>query len=374
MKIAVLGGTGFMGYDFIRLLIARSDLTPLVYCTSPTNLSNLARHEVEVKFTPYSQLATQRLEADVSMLVNFAHPFSVRDGLSPSQQIDTLVKFFRKSLKDNLDLKMIHISTMSVYEPFGDSLYFSENSPLKPPKSDAYASNKCKFEQALRMLPGIAERLLILRPTVVYGPFGRVWTDNLLSAFFSGDVAYWDLSGRIQPIFVQDISHFLLSQMNGFCPGILNLGGPEVLTWYDFLDFFAGIAGKGTLRRLEQEPEQEQEKRRKGYASNFVELLNVIIHERSFRNLVRPVTKLLPPSWKCTLKSHIDGFDKDKTAFQADSRSGGTYCKAFFSRDRLVSMDSFSKRYPCFVFTKLSSKRDILSDYFYYRFSDKMYR
>ena len=37
MKIAIFGGTGFMGYDFIRRLLGNGGFTPVVYCTSASN-------------------------------------------------------------------------------------------------------------------------------------------------------------------------------------------------------------------------------------------------------------------------------------------------------------------------------------------------
>ena len=68
--------------------------------------------------------------------------------------------------------------------------------------------------ELLRGKPSLSPRILMLRPTVVYGPFCRPWTDNLMTAFSSGDVLYRDMAGRIQPIYVEDVSDFVCARLD----------------------------------------------------------------------------------------------------------------------------------------------------------------
>jgi nucleoside-diphosphate-sugar epimerase len=260
---------------------------------------------------------------------------------------------------------------MSVYEPFGNNREFYEDSPLKPPKSDAYAFNKYKFETSLRSFSGITKRLLILRPTVVYGPFCRPWTDNLLSAFLSGDVSFSDLGGRIQPIYVGDVSLFLFQRVSDFRPGIFNLAGPEVLTWHDIFSFFAEIAGRGTLIRCEQ---QSKPVPRQSYIRNVKEFFKVLDKEQTFINLAKPILDFFPYFLKRALRSLLIPSDYSTIRYHDTASTGGPYCRPFFAQDRLVSMDLFKRTYPDFDFTKLSSTRKIFFDYFCYRFTDKQYR
>src|SRR3546814_15220128 len=83
----------------------------------------------------------------------------------------------------NPGLRLIHLSTMSVFEPFAGKHFFTESAPLHPPKTDRYACEKVLAESALKKLPNAEKWQVHLRPTIVYGPYCGVWTDRILEAF-----------------------------------------------------------------------------------------------------------------------------------------------------------------------------------------------
>ena len=86
MKVAILGGTGFMGYSLVRRLLNSDAVTPVVYGSSPKSLVNLARHDVDFRYVPTSKLGGVRfrmtlrgqlLEVDVG---KEATTYTLRDG------------------------------------------------------------------------------------------------------------------------------------------------------------------------------------------------------------------------------------------------------------------------------------------------------
>ena len=215
-----------------------------------------------------------QVSMSTDFIINFAHPFQTREDLLPRQQIDLLLRFFQKNLNTNHNIRLIHMSSMSVYEPFGNGVYFSESKRSRPSNSDEYAFNKYSFEKSLLNLQGIRDRIMIIRPTVVYGPFCRPWTDNIMKTLFSGNLFFTNLSGRIQPIFVRDISQFLLECATDFIPGIFNIAGPEVITWNDFFQFFKAVVDNGDLVAVEHNAVDKTDQAIKGDFKNLLKQLN----------------------------------------------------------------------------------------------------
>ncbi len=369
-KIAIFGGSGFMGYDLARRLHEGDDYEPVVYSTSPKSLVNLARHPIEIRLVRYPDLDHALLDKDVHAVVNFAHPFGNRDALSVSRQVEILSDFIARNLERHRDLRAIHVSSMSVYEPFAGGREFSESARLRAPRSDRYARSKCDFEARLASQPEFADRLLVLRPTVVYGPFCRPWTDALLAGFGAGDVEYRDLGGRIQPLLVTDVSRFVEARLADFAPGVFNLAGPQALPWHEFLNFFGNVVGRGRL----VERARGQETSSGGHPlRTLAEIARLTLGQSRVKELLRPVAAHLPARWVETLKYRL----KDNLGVLARSVTPGAsppgpYCDAFFAHDRLVSTRNTTARFPDFEATPLEGSREWLGRYHRFRFRDEV--
>lgn len=367
MKIALLGGTGFIGYDFVRLILQDKSITPVVFTTAPKSLTNIARHKIDIRYVPYSSMNSVKIDGDMEYIINFSHPFGNRDGLIIDEQIEILVRFLGKFLKLNSRTKLIHISTMSVYEPFANEVEFNEDSSLKPPKRDSYAYSKLQFEKELLKFAE-QSRILILRPTIVYGSYCRPWTDNIMAAFNSGDVGYNSMDGLIQPLYVRDLSRFLMKQLNDFSSGVFNIAGHEKISWWDFFKYFEGIVQSGKLTKIvRQDSEIEDHK----IIDDVKSVGAMLLKEPSFKRIVNPITRFIPNSIISaiimrTKNSETKNDMKEKLVNNA-------YCKPFFGQDRLVSMKHFNMKFHGFRFTDMPPTHEILKEYFAYRFTDKIF-
>ena len=390
MKVAIFGGSGFMGYDFFRLLEGNDRYEPVIYTSGPKSLSNLARHDVDIRFVPSDQLSGATLDDDISHIVNFSHPFEKRQQMTPPEQVEALADFFGRARARNPKLVLVHISTMSVYEPFGSNKFFAEDATLAPPSEDAYASSKLLFEERLKALPNASDWQLMLRPTIVYGPFCRPWTDGPLKAFHEGDVEFKSLDGLIQPIWATDVSRFIEERLRDFQPGIFNMGGRETISWKAFFETFERIADYGRLvpSAVEEEPEEGAEgstvRLAPGtlpwYAVNTRLFLRDVVKNKRLKEMIQPV-RANSPDWLIRgVRSALQTGEKKPikkplpVGLPTEARPRSmAYTRPFFGEDRLVDMARFNKAFPGFDFTTVGQAQERLAAYYRYRFTDERF-
>lgn len=369
MKVAVFGGSGFLGYDFVRLALHEGGCEPVVYSGSAKSLSNVARHEVDIRLYPPADPASVQLDPDVDTLINFSHPFERRDGINGYAQIERFAAFVARARQRNPRLRLIHTSSMSVFEPFAHGREFVESDGLRPPRGDRYAREKLRAEQALLALPEAASWQLHLRPTVVYGPFCGVWTDRIFQAFLAGDVDYRDLNGRIQPLHGEDLSRFILQRVREFRPGIYNVAGPEMMSWQTFFASFQAIVDKGVLRYRNDGGVSAKQSLLGFYGSNLRELVHAVRKEPAFNRIALSIARHLPERSVLLIRALLLGSDERALASTARGASD-EYMRAFFSEDRLVSTARLARDFPAFAPRPVLACRDELGRYFRFRFCD----
>lgn len=365
MRVAILGAGGFIGYAFVREALRRG-MTPVACWGSPGSLVLLARHRMELR--PVENLDL----SDVDVVVNCAHPFTVRGNRSLEAQTRTL--------RDNLlasGRPLIHLSTISVYEPFSAGLRPGEDLACSPPASDQYAQSKLRLDRELQQRAG--ERTLILRPTIVYGPFGRYWTDAFLAAFRAGDVSVPDAGGRVQPVLVDDLARLMADACEHFRPGLYNVGGPEELEWRALFRFWSEVAGGGSFHETGPRPPTRPQR-----FSELRELARILLDAPPLRRLARPLVQRIPDSLRARFRRALGRPDRpllvpiaplpgeapQVPALPPDLR--GLAESGYFSQDRLVDLSRLRADFPGLRPTPLEETRARLGEYCSFRFTDTL--
>lgn len=372
MKVAVFGGSGFLGYAFVRAVLAAGGVEPVIYAGAAGNLSNVARHGLDIRLYDAAAPALAALDADVATVVNFSHPFETRGGISGREQVERFAAAMGAARRSHPGLRLLHVSSMSVYEPFAPGREFDEDSPLAPPRGDRYAVEKCAAERALRALPDAEGWQLHLRPTVVYGPFGGVWTDRLFEAFRAGDVPCGDLGGCIQPVHADDVAGFMLARLRDGTSGTFNLPGPERLTWRAFLEVFGAIVGRGALRPVLGSAAGGAWA---FYRDNLGELLGVIRREPSFDRMAVRIAGYLPQGSVGVLRRLLFGRAAGVRPLLAPAMGAASspYLRPFFAEDRLVDGRRVASMFADYRPRSLAQARAALAAYYRYRFSNERF-
>jgi nucleoside-diphosphate-sugar epimerase len=151
--------------------------------------------------------------------------------------------------------RLVHVSTAAVHEPFSDG-DLDETRPPGPGGSD-YKQVKLAIEDSLlRMVREQDLDLVIIQPTIVYGPLGRAWTDSPIRELLTGTVVLLDEGrGLCNAVFVDDVCQAVIAALTApLASGERFLiNGAAPVTWRDFYTAYQDILGVDALRLLPAE-------------------------------------------------------------------------------------------------------------------------
>ncbi|BFI73643.1 GDP-mannose 4,6-dehydratase [Nanoarchaeota archaeon] len=181
MKILVTGGLGFIGSNFIRYMLNKYNDIEIInvdsisYGANPDNLKDMndERYKfVKGDITDYELIS--KLVKDIDIIVNFAAETHVDRSISNPEKfvhsnflgVFTILEGIRKN---NMDVKLIHISTDEVYGSI-EKGSFKENDRLEP--SSPYSSTKASADLLiLSYIKTYKIKASILRSCNNYGPY-----------------------------------------------------------------------------------------------------------------------------------------------------------------------------------------------------------
>lgn len=178
MKLLVTGGAGFIGSNFIRLMLAEHpgyQIINLDLLTYAGNLENLADLAANPRYTfVKGDICDAGLLAGLAFdaIIHFAAESHVdRSILDSSPFLQTNIMGTKNLLEAarSRNCRMVHVSTDEVYGSIAQGL-FTENSPLSP--NSPYAASKASsdlFARAYHETYGT--EVVITRCSNNYGPF-----------------------------------------------------------------------------------------------------------------------------------------------------------------------------------------------------------
>jgi dTDP-glucose 4,6-dehydratase len=180
MKLLVTGGCGFIGSNFIRLILSKhpdykiTNLDKLTYAGNPENLKDIENNKnyTFVKGDISDNGTVIKLVKDADVIINFAAESHVDRSISDADPfLKTNIMGTHVLLKAALKFnkKMLHISTDEVYGSI-EKGSFDENSNLDPNSpysaSKASADLLCKAYYATHNL-----QVTIVRSSNNFGPY-----------------------------------------------------------------------------------------------------------------------------------------------------------------------------------------------------------
>jgi nucleoside-diphosphate-sugar epimerase len=323
--IGVTGGTGFIGGRLVEKLVLEHGARVRALVRQPASAMRLARFPVEFvdgELTDRDAVRTTVGGCDVVF-------DCVHDSSSPRGRHRTATEGVRALADACLEAgvpRLVHLSSLAVYGPTppGD---LTERSPWQP-LSDDYGQAKRAGERLLRQIH--EERglpVVILQPTIVYGPFGGEWTRGRVEELRSGLVPLIDGGrGRCNVVYVDDVVEAML--LAATRPDVTGqsflISANEPITWARFYGAFEelldanatisvsrqslGALTREERRRARRRVRQHAVSTLRGWARDprtIAALRNVGAVERT----IETAGRRLPEGTWATIKSRVFGDD-----------------------------------------------------------------
>ena len=131
--------------------------------------------------------------------------------------------------------RFVHLSTVSVYGNAEGLI--DERAPVKFTGSE-YGDSKIEAERTCVAYSTRGLPVVVIRPSVVYGPYNRLWIEKFSERLLSGN---WNLfneigEGKCNPIYVTDlVMGILLALDSAQAVGeVFNMNGPHIVTWNEY--------------------------------------------------------------------------------------------------------------------------------------------
>ena len=243
MKVLVTGGAGFIGSNFIRLLLAERpdwqivNLDKLTYAGNLSNLSDVSSLPnysfVRGDIADGSFIGEIVRDGGFDAVVNFAAESHVDRSIEePAPFLQTNIvgmQILLEASRTHRVPKFLQVSTDEVYGSLGEKGVFSEDDPPRP--NSPYAASKAAADLICRAYEKTFDYpSIITRSSNNYGPYQ--FPEKLIPLMINNALAGKELpvygdGGNIRDwIFVEDNCRGILAALENGAPGrTYNLGG-----------------------------------------------------------------------------------------------------------------------------------------------------
>ena len=244
-RTLVTGATGFIGGRIVELLHLSQDREPVAALHQWGTAARIGRFPVAMqRLDLMNSESIQKALGGVEEIVHCAKG-------SPEVTVQGTRNLLEAARKSSVR-RVVYLSTAEVYGNASGTI--EENAPLQY-TGDPYNRMKVDAEKVCWEAIEKGLPVVILRPSIVYGPFSKNWTERFARLMLEGR---WGLfanhgEGRCNLIYVDDlVKAIALALENQAAAGqAFNMVGPEVGTWNEYFTQFNAKLGLPPLKRIE---------------------------------------------------------------------------------------------------------------------------
>lgn len=245
-KVLVTGATGFIGGRLVEKLMLETGAHVRVLLRNFARAPRIARFPVEMIAGSLTDSAALRNAArGCDLIVHCAFGGS---GTTEEKRAATIegTRAVAAAARDAGVRRVVHLSTISVYGLPGDR-DLDERTPRQP-CGDAYSDAKLAAEQLMFAYhEKYALPVVVLQPTIVYGPYSWPWTMMPL-AFLKHErvVLVEGGSGYCNAVYVDDVvDAILLAAIRDEAVGqAFLISGDAPVTWQQFYGAYEQMLGE----------------------------------------------------------------------------------------------------------------------------------
>jgi nucleoside-diphosphate-sugar epimerase len=231
MRIVVFGAGGFVGGWICEELSLRENIEQIACVRKWASSVRLARRGIEIK-----QVDLENSQ-DLPAILAGAHAV-INAAMLPAKREPELATALYSACVSAGVSRFVQFSSTALYGNRTGSV----DESVAPGPVDAYGHGKAEMERRLIEASEASHtQVVILRPSIIYGPFSEGWTVRYVERIVKGR---WKELGRIgngtcNLVHAQDVARAAIAAATSdMAPGahILNLNGPDHITWNNYIE------------------------------------------------------------------------------------------------------------------------------------------
>ena len=245
-RILLTGGTGFIGGRAIERLVLEEKANVRVLVRSYSSAARLARFPVEIVLGDLTNEESVRAAVKgCDAVLNCAHE-TLFDPATKELTAITAARVLGEAVLTESVPRVVHLSSSAVY---GDTKSGDLDETTQwGPADHEYTFAKRDVEKFLaQMFVEKGVPVVILQPTIVYGPYGAAWTEGPLKQLKTGLVPLVDGGeGLCNAVYVDDVvdAMFTAALAEDIDGETILVSGAQPVTWRDFYAAFEAIIGQ----------------------------------------------------------------------------------------------------------------------------------
>lgn len=250
-RVAVTGATGFLGSRLAELLSTETAASVVAMAHSYSRLARLAAlNQERLSFaagdvTNVSDLASALAGADIVVHCAYGNAGSV------DERWRTSVEGTQAVVKASMEAgvrRLVHVSSISVYEPSGRKTITEQSPYLKADPGDReYDQQKLEAERIVAEVAAAGLEVVIIQPGFIYGPYGPWWTADPLRrlAVNPALLPSGSGSGICNAVYVDDVAAAILlaAELPGLAQERFIVTGQAPVSWGEFYDAYRDMLG-----------------------------------------------------------------------------------------------------------------------------------
>lgn len=249
LRILVTGASGFVGGRVVECLLQSGIATPIAAIRNWSRAARVARFGSEVVICDICD--AEQVDAAVGGGPD-GKPVDAIIHLAKTDDRESIVGGTRHLLDAAVKYGVERFVFLSTAEVYGPEAHGEVTEADELPKTGRlYGDAKIEAEEVCQEYHSRGIKPVILRPSLIYGPFSTSWTTDIAKRLQSGKWGTFEGlgEGKANLIYVDDLVQAIMkSLVSEQARGeAFNVNGPEVSSWNDYFDRFNAALGRKPL-------------------------------------------------------------------------------------------------------------------------------
>lgn len=236
-EVIITGASGFIGTRLVELCFQEKVGNPIAVVGSYENLARAKRFPLAThKWDMLTEKFPTHTLSKGGIVVHLAYTKKFREPLNFKANYEG-TKNLLHACRERGVAQFIYVSSTAVYDEMPDGQLILEDTPPVL-RRESYAYDKSKIEEYLIETAGKSNLpFCILRPAIIYGPFGPAWTIRVYSWIKNNKLKkYKEFKGKCNLVYLDNVAKFIVNCFNNVKTQgrNYNLIDPGDISWSEY--------------------------------------------------------------------------------------------------------------------------------------------